>query len=122
MAGQLPQEGGTGNDEDVARRRAEQLAEIDPDWNPGVLGWAVDWQRTYAAVAGLEEIVPGVTADGVDVGRSLQRQQRPSQPGRRTGAPPAGPRVWRRPDGVVAARAEAHRCVRTRERRPLWVR
>ncbi|MER6433965.1 helicase associated domain-containing protein [Streptomyces sp900105245] len=42
----------------------------------------MDWQRTYAAIAGLvatgaglEEIVPGVTADGVDVGRWLQRQR-----------------------------------------------
>ncbi|MEU2554685.1 helicase associated domain-containing protein [Streptomyces sp. NPDC013313] len=42
----------------------------------------MDWQRTYAAIAGLiasgarlEEIVPGVAADGVDVGRWLQRQR-----------------------------------------------
>ncbi|MFF8407579.1 helicase associated domain-containing protein [Streptomyces sp. NPDC015684] len=74
--------GGLGKNQTVARRRAAQLAAIDPDWNPGALGWTVDWQRTYAAIAGLvatgaglEEIVPGVTADGVDVGRWLQRQR-----------------------------------------------
>lgn len=73
---------GLGKNQAVARRRAAQLAAIDPDWNPSALGWTVDWQRTYAAItglittgAGLEEIVPGVTADGVDVGRWLQRQR-----------------------------------------------
>ncbi|MGW1988444.1 Helicase associated domain protein [Streptomyces collinus] len=75
---------GLGKNQAVARRRAAQLAAIDPDWNPGApgLGWTVDWQRQYAAVAGLvaagarlEEIVPGVTADGVDVGRWLERQR-----------------------------------------------
>ncbi|MFF8950694.1 Helicase associated domain protein [Streptomyces sp. NPDC014940] len=59
---------GLGKNQAVTQRRAAQLAEIDPDWNPGAPGlrWAVDWQRTYAAVAGLveagaglEEIVPG---------------------------------------------------------------
>ncbi|MEU2554695.1 helicase associated domain-containing protein [Streptomyces sp. NPDC013313] len=77
-------QGGLGKNTDVARRREQQLAAIDPDWNPGApgLGWTVDWQRTYAAIAGLvasgaglEEIVPGVTTDGVDVGRWLQRQR-----------------------------------------------
>ncbi|MFE9500890.1 helicase associated domain-containing protein, partial [Streptomyces collinus] len=75
---------GLGKNQAVAQRRAAQLAEIDPDWNPGApgLGWTVDWQRTYAAIAGLvaagallEEIVPGVTADGADVGRWLERQR-----------------------------------------------
>ncbi|MFF5538635.1 helicase associated domain-containing protein [Streptomyces cinerochromogenes] len=43
---------------------------------------AVDWQRTYAAVArlvalgaGVEEIVPGATSGAVDVGRWLARQR-----------------------------------------------
>ncbi|MFF4845822.1 helicase associated domain-containing protein [Streptomyces collinus] len=75
---------GLGKNADVARRRAAQLAAIAPSWNPGApaLGWTVDWQRQYAAVAGLvasgarlEDIEPGVTADGVDVGRWLQRQR-----------------------------------------------
>ncbi|MGA5040045.1 Helicase associated domain protein [Streptomyces capoamus] len=75
---------GLGKNQAVARRREQQLAAIDPDWNPSApgLGWTVDWQRTYAAIAGLvasgahlEEIVPGVTADGVDVGRWLERQR-----------------------------------------------
>ncbi|MET7906199.1 hypothetical protein ABZS86_33980 [Streptomyces sp. NPDC005355] len=42
----------------------------------------MDWQRTYAAVAQIlalgtvtDDIVPGVTASGADVGRLLQRQQ-----------------------------------------------
>ncbi|MER6434682.1 helicase associated domain-containing protein, partial [Streptomyces sp900105245] len=56
-----------------------KLAEIDADWRPA---WPVDWQRAYAGVAQLlalgsmlGEIVPGVTADGVDVGRWLERQR-----------------------------------------------
>ncbi|MGW2213187.1 Helicase associated domain protein [Streptomyces sp. NPDC001781] len=68
-----------GKDPVRAARRAAQLAEIDPDWRPG---WPVDWQRAYAAVAQilatgtvLEDIVPGVTAAGKDVGRWLQRQR-----------------------------------------------
>ncbi|MCG0069143.1 Helicase associated domain protein [Streptomyces tricolor] len=72
-------EGGLGQDPERARRRAEQLAEIDPDWRPA---WPVDWQRHYAGVArlvalgaGVEEIVPGVTSGGADVGRWLQRQR-----------------------------------------------
>ncbi|MFF8953536.1 Helicase associated domain protein [Streptomyces sp. NPDC014940] len=71
--------GGLGKDPETTARRAEQLAAIDPDWRPG---WPVDWQRQYAAVAQLvalgaqlEEIVPGVTANGVDVGRWLERQR-----------------------------------------------
>ncbi|MET8585589.1 helicase associated domain-containing protein [Streptomyces collinus] len=76
--------GGLGKNQAVARRREPQLAEIDPDWNPSApgLGWTVDRQRTYAAITGLvaagallEEIVPGVSADGLDVGRWLERQR-----------------------------------------------
>ncbi|UFR07641.1 helicase associated domain-containing protein [Streptomyces sp. Go40/10] len=72
-------DGGLGKDPERAARRAAQLADIDPDWRPA---WPVDWQRTYAAVArlmalgaGVEEIVPGVTSGGIDVGRWLQRQR-----------------------------------------------
>ncbi|MFG3426974.1 Helicase associated domain protein [Streptomyces californicus] len=71
--------GGLGKDRKRAARRAEQLAAIDPDWCPV---WPVDWQRNLAGVeglvvmgAGLEEIVAGVTVDGVDVGRWLVRQR-----------------------------------------------
>lgn len=62
--------------------RAEALAAIDPDWNPSALGWGVDWQRRYAGLrllvesgAGWEEILPGVTVHGEDVGRWLQQQR-----------------------------------------------
>ncbi|MEU2438288.1 Helicase associated domain protein [Streptomyces rubradiris] len=68
-----------GTDPERARRRAGQLAEIDTDWRPA---WPVDWQRAYAGVARLvdmgatvEEIVPGVTSGGADVGRWLARQR-----------------------------------------------
>ncbi|WP_371794053.1 helicase associated domain-containing protein, partial [Streptomyces sp. NBC_01718] len=79
----LRRPGGLGKDPERAARRAEQLTAIDPDWNPGGLGWTVDWQRHYtglrvllAGSAGLEEIVPGVTHHGDDIGRWLARQQR----------------------------------------------
>lgn len=71
--------GGLGKDLVRAGRRAGQLAAVDPDWRPV---WPVDWQRSLAGVEGLvemgsalEEIVPGVTVDGVDVGRWLERQR-----------------------------------------------
>lgn len=47
MAHQSPPPGGLRKDADRARRRAEQLAAIAPDWNPRLLGWTVDWQRCY---------------------------------------------------------------------------
>ncbi|MFE9967413.1 helicase associated domain-containing protein [Streptomyces sp. NPDC005525] len=80
----LRRPGGLGKDPERAARRAEQLAAIDPDWNPGQLGWTVDWQRHYTGLrelvlaggAGLEEIVPGVTHRGDDIGRWLARQVR----------------------------------------------
>ncbi|MEU6556278.1 helicase associated domain-containing protein [Streptomyces sp. NPDC046915] len=71
--------GGLGKDTTTAARRAQQLAAIDEDWRPG---WPVDWQRTYAAVARLlatgaelDDIVPGVTAGGTDIGAWLHRQR-----------------------------------------------
>ncbi|MFB7312219.1 helicase associated domain-containing protein [Streptomyces sp. NPDC056192] len=74
---------GLGKDPERAARRAEQLVAIDPDWNPGQLGWTVDWQRHWAGLrvlvaggAGLEEITPGVTHRGDDIGRWLARQVR----------------------------------------------
>ncbi|MFF4324408.1 hypothetical protein [Streptomyces sp. NPDC001568] len=75
--------GGLGKDPVRARRRADELAAIDPDWNPGPLGWTVDWQRhlTYprqalTAGAGVDDIVPGVTRHGDDIGRRLATQRR----------------------------------------------
>ncbi|MFF7648191.1 Helicase associated domain protein [Streptomyces canus] len=79
----LRRPGGLGKDPERAQRRAEQLAAVDPDWNPGALGWTVDWQRQYTGLtllleggAGLEEIVPRVTHRGDDIGRWLARQVR----------------------------------------------
>ncbi|WP_406083359.1 helicase associated domain-containing protein, partial [Streptomyces virginiae] len=75
--------GGLGKDPVRAERRASALAAIDPDWNPGVLGWTVDWQRHYAYLTQLlaegsrpTAIVPGVTRHGDDVGRWLATQRR----------------------------------------------
>ncbi|MFD5883296.1 DEAD/DEAH box helicase [Streptomyces yangpuensis] len=75
--------GGLGKDPVRAERRAAQLAAIDPDWNPAVLGWTVDWQRHYAYLAQLlaegarpASVVPGVTRHGDDVGRWLATQRR----------------------------------------------
>ncbi|MEV8312465.1 helicase associated domain-containing protein, partial [Streptomyces flavidovirens] len=76
---------GLGKDPERAARRAEQLAAIDPDWNPGALGWTVDWQRHHVGLRALleaggtlEDIQPlgGVTYRGDDIGRWLARQQR----------------------------------------------
>ncbi|WP_326793860.1 helicase associated domain-containing protein [Streptomyces sp. NBC_00841] len=79
----LRRPGGLGKDPERAARRAKQLAAIDPDWNPGGLGWTVDWQRHYtslrvllAAGGTLDEILPGVTYRGDDIGRWLARQVR----------------------------------------------
>ncbi|WP_327249793.1 helicase associated domain-containing protein, partial [Streptomyces sp. NBC_01320] len=79
----LRRPGGLGKDPGRAQRRAAQLAAIDPDWNPGQLGWTVDWQRHWAGLrvllagsAGLADIQPGVTHHGDDIGRWLIRQRR----------------------------------------------
>ncbi|MEU4359612.1 helicase associated domain-containing protein [Streptomyces virginiae] len=75
--------GGLGKDPMRAERRAAALAAIDPDWNPAVLGWTVDWQRHYAYLTQLlaegvrpTAIVPGVTRHGEDIGRWLATQRR----------------------------------------------
>jgi hypothetical protein len=74
--------GGLGKDAERAVARAAQLAAIDPDWNPRALGWSVDWQRLFAKLhqvlddgAALEDVQPGVTVGGEDVGRWLARQR-----------------------------------------------
>ncbi|MGK5450470.1 Helicase associated domain protein [Streptomyces radiopugnans] len=73
---------GLGKDPQRAAQRAARLAAIDPDWNPTEKGWTVDWQRQYAAVrtcvdggASLEEIRPGLTVGGEDIGLWLARQR-----------------------------------------------
>ncbi|MFF3432437.1 Helicase associated domain protein, partial [Streptomyces sp. NPDC002602] len=75
--------GGLGKDPERAGRRARELAAIDPDWNPRDVGWTVDWQRHYTYLtqlltdgALLDDIVPGVTLHGDDIGRWLTTQQR----------------------------------------------
>ncbi|MET8538435.1 helicase associated domain-containing protein [Streptomyces sp. NPDC005065] len=79
----LRRPGGLGKDLERAARRAAQLAAIDPDWNPGQLGWTVDWQRHHVGLSALleaggklEEILPGVTYRGDDIGRWTARQAR----------------------------------------------
>ncbi|MGW7064759.1 Helicase associated domain protein [Streptomyces sp. NPDC054904] len=79
----LRRPGGLGKDPVRARERADALAAIDRDWNPRENGWTVDWQRHYtslaqllAAGARLDDIVPGVTRHGEDIGRWLATQQR----------------------------------------------
>ncbi|MFE4825094.1 helicase associated domain-containing protein, partial [Streptomyces sp. NPDC056704] len=60
--------------------RAAQLTAIDPDWN---CPWPLDWQRCYRVLADLADteaggilpdIQPGVTFEGDDLGRWIQRQ------------------------------------------------
>ncbi|MFJ6749590.1 Helicase associated domain protein [Streptomyces sp. NPDC091266] len=71
--------GGLGRDEERAQGRRQALAALDPDWNPE---WPIDWQRHYAALAGLlhagatpAEILPGVTVGGHDIGTWLHTQR-----------------------------------------------
>ncbi|MDT0347731.1 DEAD/DEAH box helicase [Streptomyces litchfieldiae] len=79
MLANLRRPGGLGKDPERAWKRGEQLAAIDPYWNPD---WPIEWQRNFAGVqqcingsASLEEILPGVTVAGVDVGMWLRRQR-----------------------------------------------
>ncbi|MFB6530388.1 Helicase associated domain protein [Streptomyces sp. NPDC056399] len=76
----LRRKGGLGKDPTRAAERAQQLAEIDPDWN---CPWPLDWQRQHRVLADLVDadgvlpaIEPGVVFDGDDIGRWFQRQRR----------------------------------------------
>ncbi|GAA3163847.1 DEAD/DEAH box helicase [Streptomyces ramulosus] len=77
----LRRKGGLGKDPKRAAERAEQLAEIDPDWN---CPWPLSWQRHYRVLADLVDadgvlpyIAPGVVYDGDDIGTWRWRQQEP---------------------------------------------
>ncbi|MEU6709752.1 DEAD/DEAH box helicase [Streptomyces wuyuanensis] len=72
---------GLGKDPERAAARAQQLTEIDPDWN---CPWPLDWQRHYRVLADLVDadghlpaIEPGVLFEGDDIGRWLERQKKP---------------------------------------------
>ncbi|MFF0170798.1 DEAD/DEAH box helicase [Streptomyces prasinus] len=80
----LRRKGGLGKDPERAVARAQQLTAIDTDWN---CPWPLNWQRHYRVLADLAatevggvlpDIQPGVTFDGDDIGRWLQRQKQPS--------------------------------------------
>ncbi|MFC9734234.1 DEAD/DEAH box helicase [Streptomyces roseolus] len=78
----LRRPGALGKDPDRAATRAEQLTEIDRDWN---CPWPLDWQRHHRVLARLAadepdgrlpDIAPGVVHDGDDLGRWITRQRR----------------------------------------------
>ncbi|MFJ6661664.1 Helicase associated domain protein [Streptomyces sp. NPDC091377] len=78
----LRRKGGLGKDPERAAVRAAQLTAIDEDWD---CPWPLDWQRHYRVLADLvdadghlPDIAPGVTFDGDDIGRWLQRQTQPT--------------------------------------------
>ncbi|MEU7297079.1 Helicase associated domain protein [Streptomyces exfoliatus] len=78
----LRRKGGLGKDPERAAVRAQQLAEIDPDWN---CPWPLDWQRHHRILTDLvdadghlPDIAPGVLFDGDDIGTWLQRQKKPA--------------------------------------------
>ncbi|WP_285573707.1 DEAD/DEAH box helicase [Streptomyces sp. RTGN2] len=78
----LRRKGGLGKDSERAARRAQQLAAVDEDWD---CPWPLDWQRHYRVLADLidadgvlPDIQPGVTFDGDDLGKWLQRQKNPA--------------------------------------------
>ncbi|MEV8334437.1 Helicase associated domain protein [Streptomyces niveus] len=74
----LRRKGGLGKDPQRATARAQQLTEIDPDWN---CPWPLNWQRHYRVLADLVDadgvlpaIKPGVLFEGDDLGKWLERQ------------------------------------------------
>ncbi|MFD3665786.1 Helicase associated domain protein [Streptomyces sp. NPDC058659] len=77
----LRRKGGFGKDPDRAAKRAQQLTEIDPDWD---CPWPLNWQRHYRVLADLVDadgvlpyIAGGVMHDGDDIGTWRWRQQEP---------------------------------------------
>ncbi|MHC5264460.1 helicase associated domain-containing protein [Streptomyces sp. UC4497] len=79
----LRRKGGLGKDTDRAAMRAQQLTEIDPDWD---CPWPLNWQRHYRILADLvadepdgrlPDIAPGVLMDGDDIGKWLKQQKQP---------------------------------------------
>ncbi|MFD7541812.1 Helicase associated domain protein [Streptomyces sp. NPDC059819] len=77
----LRRKGGLGKDAVRAAKRAQQLTEIDPDWD---CPWPLNWQRHYRVLADLVDadgvlpaIEPGVVYDGDDIGTWRWRQQEP---------------------------------------------
>ncbi|MEW2134585.1 Helicase associated domain protein [Streptomyces sp. NPDC005435] len=77
----LRRKGGLGKDPQRAAVRAQQLTEIDPDWD---CPWPLSWQRHYRVLADLVDadgvlphIAPGVVYDGDDIGTWRWRQQEP---------------------------------------------
>ncbi|MEU3064119.1 DEAD/DEAH box helicase [Streptomyces subrutilus] len=77
----LRRKGGLGKDADRAAKRAQQLTEIDPDWD---CPWPLNWQRHYRVLADLVDadgvlpyIAGGVMHDGDDIGTWRWRQQEP---------------------------------------------
>ncbi|MGA5417960.1 Helicase associated domain protein [Streptomyces pseudogriseolus] len=78
----LRRKSGLGKDPERAAVRAQQLSEIDEDWN---CPWPLNWQRHYRHLAELvdadghlPDIAPGVLMDGDDIGKWLQQQRKPS--------------------------------------------
>ncbi|MFD6821936.1 Helicase associated domain protein [Streptomyces sp. NPDC060085] len=78
----LRRKGGVGKDSQRAAGRAQQLTEIDPDWD---CPWPLNWQRHYRVLTDLvdadghlPDIAPGVLMDGDDIGKWLQQQTQPA--------------------------------------------
>ncbi|MGW2789757.1 Helicase associated domain protein [Streptomyces sp. NPDC001251] len=78
----LRRKGGLGKDAVRAAKRAQQLTEIDPDWD---CPWPLNWQRHYRVLADLVDadgslphIAPGVTFEGDDIGTWRWRQAQPA--------------------------------------------
>ncbi|MFI8203595.1 Helicase associated domain protein [Streptomyces sp. NPDC085937] len=78
----LRRKSGLGKDPERAAVRAQQLSEIDGDWN---CPWPLNWQRHYRHLADLADadghlpdIAPGVLMDGDDIGKWLQQQKQPA--------------------------------------------
>lgn len=75
----LRRKDGLGKDPQRAAARAQQLTEIDADWD---CPWPLSWQRHYRVLADLVDadgvlpyIAPGVVYDGDDIGTWRWRQQ-----------------------------------------------